>query len=307
MVKYLTAFFLASSPTLFTTFFFLAARAENLPRHSVTHLPVSLASLGDELRYQMNQGQQNLALVLMGETHGVRQVSDQQVEMIEALRNMGFRVYTALEFLEYPHQSFVDQFRAGMISQDEFLRAIQWSGFDFSLYLRQILFPSPQESSFAINAPRALTRKIARSGMISLTPDERNLLPPNLERGNENYFKRFQEAMRDHLPGPEALENYFMAQSVWDDTMAWQILKRVGELSEKAQSESKLQNSSPSVIVLTVGEFHTAFGGGLPDRLRKRGFRQPMITLSQLPSLDFHPNLIDHPEFGLRSDYYWLH
>jgi uncharacterized iron-regulated protein len=273
-------------------------RAEIEPRYSAHHGSVSLTKICEDLKQQVSLTQWHPAIFLLGEIHGVKRVSDQQIEILEALKASGFIVQTALEFLEYPHQETVNQFRAGLISQPEFLQKISWGGFDFGLYVRQILFPDASSLSMAINSPRSLTRKIARTGLNSLTKEEKQLLPPNLERGNDGYFQRFREVMGSHLASPESLENYFMAQSVWDDTMAWQLISR--------SRESKDPNLS--VIVVVVGEFHTAFGGGLIDRLVQRGWKGPIVSLSQLPAQGFRPDSdIYHPSFGIRSHYYWLH
>ena len=94
-------------------------------------------------------------------------------------------------------------------------------------------------------------------GPAALSAEERRFLPPVWERGNARYFERFQEAMKDHAE-PEEIDNYFWAQSLWDDTMAWQALRA--------------QTADPrGILVIIVGAFHVEFGGGLPFEIRRLG------------------------------------
>ena len=59
-----------------------------------------------------------------------------------------------------------------------------------------------------------------------------------------------------HVPDSK-LDNYFQAQSTWDETMAWQSLEF-------------MKNHIDQVFVIIVGEFHVQYGGGLPASLNRR-------------------------------------
>lgn len=192
-------------------------------------------------------------ILVIGEMHGLKPVHDQQMGILQALREQGHKIAVGMEFFNYTDSSLIASFRKGELTEEDFKSAIKWGSTDFSLYGPQLLFG---EEGFGINMPRSVTSQISKNGLVSLTQEQQLLMPPNFELGNEGYKRRFNEAMGGHLP-PEKFENYFAAQSVWDDTMAWQALNFV-------------EKNPDYVYVIIVGEFHVAYGGGLPDRLRHR-------------------------------------
>ena len=233
-------------------------------------------------------------ILVLGEIHYARPVSDGQVQVLETLRNKGFHVSVGMEFLAFDVQNSLDDYRAGKISEPEFLQKVGWGG-SFEEYRRQILFPNAgTEFTVALNAPRSLSSKIAKNGMTSLTPDEQKLLPPQFSRGNDGYFERFKQTV-GHVPA-DKLENYFMAQSLWDETMAWNAVNFIN-------------NHPDQVLVIIVGGFHVQYGGGLPDRLLKRG-SNPILTmeffnLHELSAAESAEELSPSPLYGKRADFIW--
>jgi uncharacterized iron-regulated protein len=192
-------------------------------------------------------------VLLIGEMHGLKPVHDQQMSILQALRARGHKIAVGMEFFNYTDASLISSFRKGELLEEDFKKAINWGGNDFSLYGPQLLFG---EEGFGINIPRSVTSQVSKNGLASLTSEQQKLMPPDFQLGNENYKRRFNEAMGGHMPA-EKFENYFAAQSIWDETMAWQALNFV-------------QNNPDYIYVIIVGEFHVAYGGGLPDRLRVR-------------------------------------
>lgn len=192
-------------------------------------------------------------ILVIGEMHGLKPVHEQQMSILQALRAQGHKVAVGMEFFNYTDAALIKSFRQGSLSEGDFKTAINWGGNDFSLYSPQLLFG---DEGFGINMPRSVTSQISKNGLSSLTPEQQLLMPPRFELGNEGYKRRFNEVMGAHMP-PEKFANYFAAQSVWDETMAWQALEFV-------------KKNPDYVYVIIVGEFHVAYGGGLPDRLRAR-------------------------------------
>jgi len=239
--------------------------------------------------------------VVIGEEHGQSGSREGQMRILQALRDRGFRVSVAMEFFEYPQQPTVDVFRAGQMTEPDFLRAIQWgNGFSFDFYRDQVLFPQVNngEKTLAINMPRSLTSQVARGGLDSLSAEQKLLLPPNLEKGNPRYFARFKEAMGSHLPSdPIVVERYFWAQSIWDDTMAWKSIEA-------------MKQDPNQVIVIIVGEFHSRYGGGLPHRLNQRGAERvwtfSQVNIAGMSEDERDQQLVPHPWDGKRADFLWI-
>ena len=242
-------------------------------------------------------------IVLLGEMHGLGPVRDQHVEILNALRaRHSTPISVGMEFFNYTNQSTLNEFSAGQITEDDFLKSVNWQGFGFEFYRYQVLFPqfSKNEMIVGLNISRTITSQIAKSGLESLTPDQRQFMPPDFSVGRASYRERFFAAMGMH-PTPQ-LENYFVAQSTWDDTMAWQAVEFV-------------KNHPDHIFVIIVGEFHVQFGGGLPDRLRARLLHEklnPNITsFSQIYTdgmtaediwNEMQPSEIEGP----RADFVWL-
>jgi uncharacterized iron-regulated protein len=209
------------------------------------------------------------AVIFVGEQHGYAKLQQGQLSLLKGLRNLGHKVHVGMEFLEHSKQPIVDQYRQGLITEQSFLQLVEWGGFDFSLYRDQILFPdaSKGESTFAINSPKWLPTKVAREGLSSLLPEEIQRLPPDFALGRDSYRARFESLMAGHVATKEAMQRYFEAQSVWDETMAWKL------------SEAYITPNDTMVVI--VGQFHIEFGGGLPFQYQRRFQDRPVIILEE--------------------------
>lgn len=238
------------------------------------------------------------SIVIIGENHGLKVHQQQQLEIMTTLRSLGHKVSVGMEFFTYTDQAHVDGYLSGQVSEEFFLKAISWGGLSFDFYREQTLFPDLREGSrtLALNAPRALTGKVAKGGMDSLTEEDRRLLPPGFTLGRDTYKERFLKLM-PHIPSPEAGMRYFTAQSIWDDTMAWQASEFISRYPEQT-------------LVIVVGEFHVQYGGGLPDRLRARS-SAPLLTVSQvnthgLSDEEIAKEVQVSKQEGPRADLLWL-
>jgi len=269
---------------------------------------VSQADLNHVVSGQSNQAltwDQALAgvspgdVVVLGEEHGTVVQPQVQVTVMQTLRQKGLKVSVGLEFFYYPQQALVDSFRNGQLTEAEFLKQINWTGFPFSSYRAQALFATAPQTTLALNAPMALTGRIAKVGLDGLSDTEKALLPPGLTLGNSGYKDRFKQVIGDHLPTPDAIDRYFAAQSTWDDTMAW-----------KANLYSTV--NSDTVLVIVVGEFHVQYGGGLPDRLRarlpagRRVWTASLLNTHGLSTADLQTTIQPSPLYGPRADWLWL-
>jgi len=223
---------------------------------------------------------------------------DNQLRLIQHFQKAA-AVSVGMEFLTYTLQSVVDAFLNGSLPETDFLKQEGWnSGNPFDFYRRQILAAAGTPGrTIALNIPEHIANEVAENGKDSLPAADKALTPPFWERGNDQYFARFQEAMGGHVSVTD-LENFFWAQSLWDDTMAWRTLQ--------------FRLSAPrDVMVIIVGEFHVQFGGGLPYELKKNGGQQ-VKTVLQIATPDWQPATLQQavqadPTYGDSADYLWLH
>lgn len=237
-------------------------------------------------------------IVVMGENHGLKTAQQAQVELLKALRDQGLKVSVGMEFFYYPDQQKVDAFRQNAMPEDVFLKDISWGQPAFDFYRDQVLFPRYDlgERTLALNAPRSLTSRVAKVGFGGLTAEEQKLLPPNFQLGRDTYKKRFLDMM-PHLPDAAAGERYFAAQSVWDDTMAWQATEYIAQNPDQ-------------VLVIVVGDFHAQYFGGLPDRIQARSGQKPVVFSyvngEGLTAQELQEQVEPSTVYGPRGDYIWL-
>lgn len=236
------------------------------------------------------------SIILIGENHGLKAHQEQQLSIMQALRNKGLKVAVGLEFFTYTQQDALELYRAGQLSEGDFLNKMQWGSPSYDFYRDQAQFPNPVEGTHtvALNAPRSLTGKVSKTGLDSLSPDEQALLPPQFSLGRSSYKTRFLATMGGHLPSVEAGDRYFAAQSIWDDTMAWNATRYI-------------EAHADQVLVVVVGEFHVQYGGGFPDRIHARapGVRVhtfSQINTSNLSAEEVTQEVTPSSDYGPRAD-----
>lgn len=204
------------------------------------------------------------SVVIVSELHGHKPHHQNQRLIIQKLKDQGYTVAVGMEFFNFTQQTLVDQYLDGGIEEADFLKQVKWGKTPYDNYKEQVLSTrGTQAKTLALNAPRSVSGTISKKGMDGLSPEQEKLLPPQFELGNKAYYERFSNFMGGHVP-KESMDRYFTAQSLWDDTMAY------------VASEYMKQNPD-HVLVIIVGDFHAAFGGGLPDRLEARGMKDVLV------------------------------
>jgi uncharacterized iron-regulated protein len=248
------------------------------------------------------------AIVIASELHDHEAHHQNQRDLLTALSKQQEHLSVGMEFFSYPDQSLVNDYVEGRTDEKTFLQKIKWDGglsllssassflknFAFDFYRFQVQFPATHGGhTLALNFPRELSGKVARGGLEALSDEEARMIPPDFEKGSITYFERFYETMKGHAK-EEQIQNYFTAQSLWDDTMAWQATKYMSD-------------HSGDVLMIIVGDFHVAYQDGLVARLKARG-AQNIISISQVDTTDFSESerretIEPSSKYGSRADY----
>jgi uncharacterized iron-regulated protein len=109
----------------------------------------------------------------------------------------------------------------------------------------------------ALNAPNTLVRKVARSGLKSLEPSDRDRLPKDidlLQDGHRAFLRRLYE---EHAPHDlKEFEFFYEAQCVWEETMASTLAEHLG--------------SGKNRLIAFTGNGHIVNKFGIPDRTVRR-------------------------------------
>lgn len=187
----------------------------------------------------------------------------------------------SLEMFETDVQYVVDEYLAGHISEDHFIRSGRaWGNYDTD-YKPMIEFIKERQGRIiAANSPRRYVNMVTRKGSDALLelPEEAKSFLPQLPyaRAREPYEKKFKELMAHNMQPSskqslgeselsdeeqqeeqereKKLQQTLQAQSLWDAGMAWSIAQYL--------------EKNPNDKVLHVnGGFHTAERMGILDHL----------------------------------------
>ncbi len=240
-------------------------------------------------------------VILIGESHATQgKASTDQVNqalLIEALISSYKKVSVGMEFLSYTDQDHLDLFLNQNITERSFLLAVSWGQNPFQSYRSQVLAPLKGSGwTYALNSPKILTEYVTKHGKNTLPKDLKDLLPVNFKLGQKAYKKMFMDEMSYMAHHGMDLDLGFKSQSIWDDTMAWNIAKI-------------MSNDPNQILVVIVGQFHIMYDLGLPFRLSERWPGEiktifQTTSLSNLNSNDFD-KVIHNTERGSVADYIW--
>ncbi len=254
-----------------------------------------------EAKYLNKLGKNGLILVV-GEEHNSSVQARFQLSLITKLKSEGFRVSLAWEFFPKNIQGEVSEWYRGQITDIQLLQAMGYPKasllLDFYKPQLKAIDLGSGAKVLAINAPKSLAKKLSKGGMESLLPHEKAQIPMGFGYADELYQERFAEAMNQQVDSShgETADKMYLAQALWDDTMATESLNGFREIS-----------GGNDILVIIVGDFHSSFNGGLVQRLNVRAPEMAIKTISfYQPSKESSYDVENpHPKYGPRADYIW--
>ena len=220
-------------------------------------------------------------VVYLGETHDRQEDHKAQLEIVQALHQQNPKIAIAMEMFQRPFQDVLDQYIAGKITEAQLVEQSEYEkrwGFPWENYAPILRFAKTNQLPvLALNTPAEVTRKVARSGLDSLTTDERRYIPPfsEIRTDNAEYRKIAQEAYEQHHQAGHgnstSFERFFTAQVLWDETMAEKIAQFL-----KANPDYQ--------VVVLAGKAHIIYGYGIPSRVARRIGSDNLVQRSVLLS-----------------------
>ena len=216
-------------------------------------------------------------VVFLGEHHDDAGTHRMELALLQAIARRRANVVLALEMFERDVQPILDQYLAGAIPEDSFLKGSRpWPNYA-SDYRPLIEFARTHRwKVIAANVPRKLASAVSVGGLeaVSRLGDSTRAWAA-AEFGcptDDDYFKRFQGAMAEHPIGPGAptLENMYRSQCVKDETMAESIVR------------ARRDPTAPLVIQYN-GDFHSDFGLGTAERVRRGLPHDKVLIISAIP------------------------
>ncbi|MFW5876228.1 MAG: ChaN family lipoprotein [Myxococcota bacterium] len=209
-------------------------------------------------------------VVYVGEQHADPRHHAVQADLVRALHARDPSLAIGLEMIQRPFQPALDAWVAGRIDEAELLERTEWQkrwGFDFALYLPILAHARAHGLPLiALNAPGEVTRRVARKGLDGLGAEQRAALP-ELDLGDDEHRALVRDALAGHGDLDEqALEQFYAAQVIWDETMA------------QAVAAYRARPDAAARMVVLAGAMHV-LRPAIPLRAARRGARPQRIVL----------------------------
>ena len=199
--------------------------------------------------------------VFVGENHDRYDNHLTQLAILKALHQQNPAIAIGVEWFQQPYQWVLNRYLNGSLNEEQLLRKSEyyqrWQ-YQFAM-LRPILIYAKQHKIpvIALNAPAELTRKVGRSGLASLTLQERKQLPAVIHPATEKYRKKLEMIFKLHSKDKKMLENFITVQRIWDETMAMNIA-------------TFLTQHPKHRIIVFAGNGHISDGVAIPDDLKRQ-------------------------------------
>ena len=177
-------------------------------------------------------------MVFIGEVHNNPEHHLIQVQLLQALMaSSAPPPAVAMEFFDTTRQPVLDRFMNGDLDETAFLEQVDWKNswrFPYHLY-RPILWTSRDKGTvlLGMNAPNSVVKKVARSGILSLTDEERQQVARDIDLTNTAHREYLDGIFKQHQTGKnlkhgmQNFDHFYQAQCVWDETMAETIADHI--------------------------------------------------------------------------------
>ena len=201
-------------------------------------------------------------VVFVSESHSDYAHHLTQLAIIRSLHERGTDLAIGMEYFQQPFQQSLDDYVAGKITEKELLAKSQYFkrwGYDFRLYEPILKYAKDKGIPLvALNVPSEIVQKVSRSGLASLTKQERAEIPQDLDRSNSAYRTFLESVFKDHPHTKGSnFESFYEVQLLWDEGMA-------------ARAARYLEENPTRTLVVLAGMDHVQYGFGIPDRLTRR-------------------------------------
>jgi uncharacterized iron-regulated protein len=227
-------------------------------------------------------------VILVGEQHDDPNTHRLEAALLEGLFRRRVPVTLSLEMFERDVQPALDAYLAGTVPEEEFLKGARpWPRYATDYRALVEIARGHGWPVVAANVPRRIAADVAKSGRTAvegLMSADRPFAARDLQCPRGPYFDRFAEQMGSHQArggtastDDAATERYYWAQCVKDETMAESIAAAVSK-----------QTGRPGAVVHVTGAFHSDFGTGTAERVRRRleGRRVAVLSIMPVENLD---------------------
>ena len=222
-------------------------------------------------------------VVFLGEAHDDSVGHVLQAEILEKLLAAPRPVTLSLEMFERDVQQVLDEYLAGLVTEEQFLRAARpWPR--YAAHYRPLVEAAREAGRpvVAANAPRRYVNRVARLGPASLgvlSDEARRWLAPLPYPAPIPAYRAKWDALMAQMGHDASADttgpsNMLWSQSLWDATMAHSIARQ-------------LDREPGALVVHAVGSFHVEGGLGTPAALQsyRPGTRALIVVVQPAPDV----------------------
>jgi uncharacterized iron-regulated protein len=217
-------------------------------------------------------------VIYVGEQHDQFSHHINQLMVIKKLHEAGHKIAVGMEMFQVPYQKALDDYMAGLLSERRFLKDSDYFSnwrFDYNLYKPIIDYVKTAGIPLiALNIDKDITGKVAREGIHSLTAEERQHLPSEMDLSNESYRDDLYQVFLIHQrhQGHQDFEYFLQTQVLWDETMA-------------QTAHQFLADNPDTKLIVLAGNGHVRYRYGIPNRLYRRN-GEPFTVIVQDEKMD---------------------
>jgi len=228
-------------------------------------------------------------VVFFGEQHDDAETHRAELALLTGIGERRQKVVLSLEMFERDVQPLIDAYLAGGISEADFrAQSRPWPNYESDYRPLLELAKAKRWPVIAANVPRRLASMVSRRGLAgvdSLSIDERRLVAVELQCPQDQYYRNFLEAMGGGHGAPASphsessandgmMDRFYQAQCVKDETMAESIVA------------GRNAAGGDAIVVHFNGAFHSDYGLGTADRVRRRVAGVKTVVVSAVPVPD---------------------
>jgi uncharacterized iron-regulated protein len=255
---------------------YVPERVYHTPRQAFSDFEVMLADIA------------TADVVFVGEQHDDPNTHRLELAILEGLQRRQVAPVVSLEMFERDVQGTLDAYLTGGAPEEEMLKTARpWPRYRSDYRPLVELAKANGWPVIAANVPRRIASAVAKSGrdaISQLPPADVAWVAKDLQCAEDAYFERFAKTMASH-PAPNQTPEeqrattlrYYWSQCVKDETMAESIVAAVAAPAPSERSESK------GPVVHYNGAFHSDFGLGTAERVRRRLPGKRIVVISMLP------------------------
>ncbi|MDP3260994.1 MAG: ChaN family lipoprotein, partial [Thermodesulfovibrionales bacterium] len=213
----------------------------------------------------------NKRVIYTGEQHNQFAHHDIQLKVIKGLHAKNKRLAVGMEMFQRPFQGTLDDYIAGRISEKEFLKKSEYFkrwAFDYNLYKPILDFAREEKIPVvALNIRHEITGKVSKSGLASLSDEEKKEIPGQMDFSDNEYRDRLMKVFKMHQDAKDwNFDFFYQSQILWDETMSMSIY----EFSKKNPDYQ---------MVVVAGNGHIQYGSGIPKRTFRRNRYEYAVIL----------------------------